>query len=511
MAPKRLITQRLASLTTLLAAIALSMPPHARAEPWRVVPQVSVNETFTDNADLSVNAIAKSSLVSTISAALRAERVGPRATVFVDYTFQQLLYSQLSRLNTRQNYLASRLSTEVIDNWLFIEARANISQENRSAFLASDSSGGTTTNRNRSETRTVQLSPYVRGQLADAAIYQLRVNATESESDSATLPNTRSLEWLGRIRNASLAAKLGWSLDVNSLQVRNTLINKKEDSRASASLIYAINPQFHVSLIGGRERTDFASIDKQSQATYGIGVEYSPTPRSQLLAARETRFFGSSYSVSASHRTPQTAWRFSSNREAIVLPNQLATGASSTITGLMNDLLTASIQDPAARAEAVRRRFESLGTTGSQASIGEFLTERPFINSASELSVAVLGARNRLTLAVTRTARRSFDIDPVGASSFAISNNIRRDNATVAWVHRLTPLTALSVNASRLRATGEALTNPESEQKQVSVAMTTALGPRTDASFGARHVRFETNTANNFRENAVVGTLAMRF
>ena len=503
----------------------------AGAEPWRIVPQISFSEAYTDNAELTPSATAKESVVSNITVALRIDREAPRSSVFINYSHQQLFYSNLSRLNNRQNALASRMTTQIIDNWLSLDTRANISQENRSAFGSAISANVAANNQDRSETRTYQLSPNIRGAFSDLAGYQLRLNETQSESDrnalsntaSKSFPTTRSTEWIGRIRNASLAAPLGWALDLNLLTVRNSVIGHKEDARLSASVIYVLNPQLHVSLLGGAERSDFAGVDRKTNSTYGAAIEYTPNPRTQLVAGSESRFFGHSHNFIFAHRTPVTAWRLASTRDIATLPNELVGRNGGGLASLLSDLVAASIPNPAARAEAVRNRFESVGGAPNPVTTGNFLAQRPYVTKNTEASVALLGVRNTITAIASQTDRRSFSVLPTVTTTLTTltnNDNVRRKHASFSWAYRLTPITTMTLQASRTR-TESLLTGlpsialspltPRSDQQAQSLFITTAFGLHTSGSMGIRHVKFDSTAFTSYRENALVGTFNIRF
>lgn len=487
-------------------------PPRTQTplQPLSIVPEISIGETYTNNVELTPSANATSSWVTTITPSIRVERTGPRLTAFLSYRLQSQTYSSQSRLNEIQNFLSSRLTMEAIENFLFAEARATISQENRSAFAASSSTDAASSNANRIETRTYQVSPYIRGRLGPGAIYQFRVNGTQTETESAEFPTTRTLEWVGRIRNAATGARLGWRGDLNSLTIRNAIIGERVDSRGSGTLTYMIEPGFTLSGTAGVERTDFATPDKRTKATYGGGVEYSPSPRTQFAAVYERRFFGSSQNILANHRTPRTAWRFSSIRDVTVLPNQLAASGSGTTFQLLNDLLAASVTDPIARQAAVRQRFEDTGST-APAAAGGFLAANPLISRTNEGSVTILGVRNTVSVDAGRTERRSFGSVPVGIVGTSSSSDIKQDRANVSWSYRLSPLSTLTLSVSELRTKGFSILDPRTKENFESLFLTTRLGPSTRASFGLRHTQFRGLAATSYSENAVVASLTYRF
>src|SRR5205807_6014513 len=112
-----------------------------------------------------------------------------------------------------QRFLNSSANVEAVDTLLFVEARAAISQQNRSPFGPAVTPDPSTPSANRVETAVYQVAPTLRGQLSDIASYQLRLNETSVRADNVSLPGTRTTEWVGKISDASSSAKLGWAVD----------------------------------------------------------------------------------------------------------------------------------------------------------------------------------------------------------------------------------------------------------------------------------------------------------
>ena len=197
------------ALVAPVALAALLAAGIARAESFRLVPIVAVAQTYSDNAALLPGELARSGWVTGISPGIRADLAGARVKGFLDYRLTETRYSSESRFNGTQNFLDSFAKVEAVDKLLFVEARANISQQNRSPFGAAVTPDLSTPSANRVETTVYQVAPTLRGHLSDIASYQLRLNETNVRVDDASLPDTRTTEWVGKISNASPSAKLG--------------------------------------------------------------------------------------------------------------------------------------------------------------------------------------------------------------------------------------------------------------------------------------------------------------
>jgi uncharacterized protein (PEP-CTERM system associated) len=479
------------------------------ADTWRIAPEVSLIETFSDNAALVPAPIAQNSWVTEVSPSVRIERLGGRASVLVDYRLRSTYFSNESRLNNNQNFLNATSTFEAVENWLYLDARSSITQQNRSAFDSAQLQNTTPLDTNRIETNTYQISPYIRGRFSDLAIYQLRFNGTETRTNDEAFPDTKTREWIGVITNAANSSQWGWLVSGNALQVRNDDLGRKQDNRIRASAIYAFSRQLKFSLIGGYERTDFASTATRSTKTTGAGVEWLPTDRTKFVAMREKRFFGDAYNLLLTHRTPLTAWKFLTTKDVVVLPNTLTTVTPGSVYELLNDVLSTSIPDPAARTEAVRRRLQDSAAAENGNFSSAFLTLRPFVSQSREGSVALLGTRNTMTLTYSRREQR--DVGAASPTSAFQETDVLQRNWNLSWAHRLSPLSTVTVIFSRLRSESLSLLQTESKQRAESIVFTTRLSPKTSASLALRRVHFDSTALNSYLENALAGTILMRF
>ena len=500
-----------------LAADRLAASPPAeekrirRTMPWRIVPGIALWETYTDNVTRAPSASAQSGWIRELVPSLRIEGIGPRVSGLFDYRLRDLSYANMSQLNSRQNLLNSNVTIEAAENWFFVDARASITQQNTSAFAATTPNFASASS-NQTETTVFQLSPYLRGKVSDIAAYQIRFNQTNSRTSNNTLPATETAEWVARIKNTPSSSKLGWSLDSDALAIRNDAAGKRQDGRIRGTLIYDIYPELHASVMYGRENTDYASSTMQSSNTPGIGVEWSPGARTQFAAVKERRFFGDGRSLVLSHRTPLVALKYTDDKDATVMPNQIAAGGQGSVYALMSDLLTSSIPDPVARGQAVKSRLEQTGVSAISGTIGGFVTSRIFVSHNRDASAVLIGRTNTITLTLSQRDRQSIGLGATSVTdSFSSSADIRQQIESGAWVHRLSPLSTMTLTASRLHTIGLSTTSSDSRQDAQSLFYTKQIGAKTSASAGVRRAQFSSTISPGYRESALVGSLSASF
>jgi uncharacterized protein (PEP-CTERM system associated) len=482
----------------------------AKAESLRVVPNAALMESYSDNVALAADGLAKPGWVTGFTPGIRADLAGARVKGFLDFRLNRTSYSSEPRLSGTQRFLNSFANVEAVDDRVFVDARADITQQNRSPFGAAVTPGLPTPSANRVQTTSYQIAPYIRGDFSDIASYRLRLEETRVRADEIVLPETTTTQWTGRIGSASPSVKLGWAVDVKALRLRNQVAGTLEDSHIRGSLIFAINPQIRVSLTEGHETSDFAGPSRRRTNTPGAGLDWTPSVRTRVSAVYEKRFFGDGHSVVFSHRTPLTAWRVVSNKDAAVLPAQLARTNAGSLESLMSDLWTSAIPDREARAEAVRRRLEETGISGASALSSNFVAARPFIFRNDIASFALLGAINTAALTVVRKEQRGFGVRVTGEGGSA-DEDFRQRGVNASLAHKLSPLTTLTLVATSLRTEGLTVTTRQSTQRLYSVFLSTRVGPRTSASFGFRRAAFNSSTGlESYRENAVFGSVSIR-
>ena len=499
-----------------LAAIGLALAAYAVpavAASWNVTPRITVNETATDNVALSEKN-RKSDLITDISPGIRVEGVGGRSRVNFDYQLHNLIYAQDSSRNNTQHSLNALGTLEAVDNWLFIDASGNISQQGISAFGGSTSTGvNVNANSNTTETSTYRLSPYIQGSFGRFADYQLRYSLSTTNTSASNNFDSKTRELTGTLKGETPLASLGWSVNASRLMTDFSNRSGNEADRLQGTLTYNFNPQFRVSVFGGREANDYLTPDKKSYTTKGAGFEWAPTERTSIAASRERRFFGDSNTFKVSHRTAQTAWRYLESKDATVQTGQQSS-LGLTVYDLAYSLCTGfGTGTPAEQATCASAL---LGSTPAATPVpGGFLSSGVTLQKRRELSFALLGTRNSVTFTASQSESQklsqSLGTGLLVGEDLYYADNIRQRIASVAWTHQLTSTSALTGSFARSRSTGTRTGSSSlaTNQNTFNVNFTTRLGPYTNAGVGLRRVVVD--GTSNYTENALTGVLSHQF
>jgi uncharacterized protein (PEP-CTERM system associated) len=474
-----------------------------------IVPYIAASETYSSNMGLT-GVAPERGWITDLAPGIRIDGAGARLDAFLDYRRDNLFYQGNSQWNRKQNLLNSYATLEAIDRWFYVDASANIVQRNLSVF-GPISASGTNATSNLVETTTTQVAPYVKGRFGNVADYLLRFNAVDSRSDDPTLANTRVDQLVGSLKNSATAGALGWFSDVSATNVRNNVIGDRDDTRFRAGVVGSVGPHIHLTASSGRETTNYASTSRESSATPGAGIEWSPSKRTQFAGLREKRFFGYGHNVLLTHHTAMTAWRYTNTKDVAILPTLLAGYNPGAVNELMSDLLEASIPNPEDRKRAVRARMETLGATADLPGGGGVQTSRFYLDHIQEGSAAFLGIRNTLVLVVRQRDQQLLPFSPTAVDNFTTAAEIRERSTSLAWLYRLTPVTTFNLSAGRLKSKGMDVADLSSTQNTETAALNFRLAPKATASIGARRTYTNSTVTGSIRENAVVGSLTQRF
>ena len=483
----------------------------AQSPTFRITPSIELNERFTDNAALVSAGTAESDWVTDASAGVRVDYRAARATGLLDFRVNRLIHASFSRLNSTQHRLNSNATLEALEKWLFIDARASIAQQNRSAFGVADIAELTSERANRIETTTYQFAPYVRGAIANIATYQIRAAASESRTGESAFPDSRTYELTGFAKNPASSDRLGWNVDGSSLSLDNQAIGKRSNSRVRATLTLEVDAQFLVSAGSERESTNLDGAQKRTRNNFGFGFEWSPSQRTQLTALTQKRFFGNDHLVSISHRTPLSAWSFLSAKEIVVSGNELSASTPASVNSLLSNLLASTFADPIGRTDATQRQIDQTGIPPSSGIQDGLFGLRPILSRRQEASVVLRGSRNTFTLAIGQREQRLIEANGSVIGNIALTEEFRQTRYNATWAYRLSRESTLRLVLSQFRTEGLDAENRSTRQKFQGLFFVTQLGPRATTSLGIQRVLFDSTVTTGYRENVFLSSLSIRF
>ena len=166
-------------------------------------------------------------------------------------------------------------------------------------------------------------------------------------------------------------------------------------------LPYQIDPQLQIAPRVGYETVQVCRCQATQDGVYGIGVQWSPTDRTQVGGFWEHRFFGSSYSAQISHRLPNAALSANFSRGLSSYPQlALAIPAGATVTQFLDAAFTTRIPDPAERARAIEQFLARTGLPPTLASPVNFYATTLTLQQSATVSLVLIGVLNSVTFSL---------------------------------------------------------------------------------------------------------------
>ena len=295
--------------------------------------------------------------------------------------------------------------------------------------------------------------------------YSLRYQATTTNAESDLVADQQSYQWLGAITGSTRWSHLTWGLNASNLKNEYDSGRSSESSSYGVRMSYRFNPQFQVSLLGGQESNDYVSLDQQTNYTRGFGFDWTPDQRTSVAANVRNRFFGTGYDVNISHRRRRALLTFVATRDVTSQPS----GVSNTGLGTNYDSLYSLIaaNNPGLSPDGIRvqvtEALQARGLPTDGTVVNGYLTDREQLQELQQLSLALLGVRNTVTLNATRSEQQPLGLVNGVTNDYALSNRILQSGVGLSWGHQLTGLSSLSLTLSQQPVSYTHLTLPTSD------------------------------------------------
>lgn len=472
-----------------------------------VVPTLSISQTATDNSRARI-ARGQAGLITQVRPGLQVRQTAGRLTGALNYSLIGVAYVGQSHANNFQNALNAFATAEVVSDRAYIDVRGNVSRQLLSAF-GTQLTDNTQGNVNQAEVARFSVSPYVRGSLSGLVGYEARLSHTTTNTDANNVSDSTATAATLQLTGGNPRRLVSWSATAGRQIYDFSKGREVESDTVRGVLSFAINPQLSVSAIGGRESNNFTDLNKESRNTHGFGLSWFPTERTRFTAERERRFFGDAHSVRFEHRMRRAVVRFSSSRGAATNAARFARGSFGTTFDLFF-LQFASIEpDPIRREQLVNNFLRANGISPTAVVIGGFQSSAVRLDRLQDLSFALLGVRDTVTLLASQRDSRRLDTVVQVDDDFSDSSFVKQRGFSINWARRLTPVSSVNLGLSLRKTTGSLRTR-ETELRSIVVTWSSRLNERTIASLGARRSEFDSST-NPYDEHAVTASISMTF
>lgn len=494
----------LMSLSALVSAAAIAQDGGATRS-RAIEPSVSLRQIFTDNQGLQT--VKQSDAITEAIAGIRLTGSGGRLRGFLDYSLTGSVHSRNKDANELRHSLSTTATAELIDGLAFVDLRSSYTRQAISAFGSQATTPGLTAT-NQADFASLSISPHVRGRLGTVARYEARlsheVTGAKGTDQGDAANSAASLHFDG----GGSGSALGWSADASHNVSDFRAGRRTFDTRARVGLSYLLAGELKLGMSAGTERTDLVTLNGASNANYGVQAEWTPSARTTLSASVEKRFFGTGHSLRFAHRTPNTVWTLSDSRDISTNSTQANAGLGSVYDLLFRQF--ASVEpDVVKRDVLVRNHLQTNSIDPNAVVVGGFLASAATLQRAQTASLAIVGARNTVTVQLSNSRSERADKAASVLDDLSTVQEVHQRGIALDWAYRLTPQSSINLGGSYRRSDGDLLSQ-QTTVKAVIASWTGRLGPKSRVSAGARHTVFESSTAP-YDESALFAAFRMSF
>ncbi len=296
----------LAVSRTLFAFLALSAGMLAEAASWRFSPSLELAETYSDNIALRPAGGEQSDYVTEVAPGFGLSTDGRRLNLDLDYRWRGLYFARDNERNAAYHQLGASMNGILVNNLLFVDGDAGFRQtvvEPDAAVGQSYIAGGA----NLRNILTTSVSPYLRRRVGGWAKAELRYTQSTvfypDESDRDSFSNGVDF----RLADQKAADRWSWALGyrAQSIDYRSTERTGVTTRQADLQLDYRLSNRLGLNGQVGREENEYPQAEGAPAPEgnfWNLGLDWQPSPRTQLSVGGGRRYYGSDWRLDLSHR-----------------------------------------------------------------------------------------------------------------------------------------------------------------------------------------------------------------
>jgi uncharacterized protein (PEP-CTERM system associated) len=507
-------------------APALLVAPAAQAT-WQFTPTVGVRETYTDNVNLQAGDQAESRWITELTPGFTLSNVTPRFNLRAEYQLSLYAYSGSKPANTQhnQNRLALDTKARLLEDLLFMDAMASVSQQATSAF-GPQVNGNGYADANRNEVRTYRVSPYLVHSFGASAVGQLRYSRDSVSTDNAGMRRSDGDTLSASLSSGPSFRRVGWDAVLTHQDMDDTLAPRttggeaqKQNSKVdtyNSNLRYLMSPQLSLNGNIGYDRYDYDSLGGRTQgAGYGVGFSWTPSSRTSLVVNGGHRYYGPSYALNLQHRSRGTVWSVTYNdavtntRSQFLLPSAVDTAA------MLDKLFSPQITDPVQRAAAVQAYIKATGLPPKLQDSINYFSNRFVLQKALNASVALQGGHTTAVLSLFKMRREALSSEKVdsailGTSDTNLNDNTDQAGGSATLSYKLGPQTVANLSATATNSRSLTIARTD-HNRAVRLNVARTFSSKLLGSLEVRRVKGGISASQQYTENAVTAALTMKF
>lgn len=500
-----------------IATEMLLLSQHVDAAEWSITPSLNLKETYSDNVRLAPPNSEMSDLITEIDPGISSTGTGSHLKAHVTYQMQNLFYAKESSQNSTNHLLGAGANAELLDEFLFLDGNASISQQNISLF-GPQPADNTNITGNRAQVSTYSVSPYLRHSFDAIASSELRYTHNEVRTGVGGLSNSKGDNTQLDLNSGSAFSRLGWGLHYNKQKTGYSNNSTAVTETFSGDLRFPITPRFSLTATKGYEKYNYLSISGEPPEGHFWtgGFSWTPTAKTSIDANTGKRFFGKTHSLTASHHSSNTVWSLNYSEDITTTQSQFLLPATINTAKFLDQLWTASIPDPVLRQQIVDSFIQNNGLPTSFSESVNYFTNRFFLQKQLQGSVALNSAKSTLILSAFDTLReaqtaQTMDSLLFGTSNLTLNDNTKQIGGNALWNWRFSPITNfnISIGDTKSRSISTGLSN---NTRTMRLGMTRQFRPKLNGSIDLRrNQQYSNQIGGGYDENAITASLLMQF
>jgi len=475
---------RLSSLFPITVVI-LFLPQTAKAAEWSLKLSLSLSESYSDNIAMSSPPNKRPDWATDVSPGLILTANGSRLKLQAHYQMQNVFYAHNGQHNATNHHLKADAHSELVEEHLFLDGIANVSQQNISAS-GNQSLNNFNISANRADVTSLIISPYLKNHFQGLADSEIRFTHSILSTNALGFANDQNNKLMLKLDtgHAFGVMKGGLSYTVQQSNYSN-FVPTINGENYTGNLSYMLTPRFALNANAGYETSDYLSIGRQPRGVfYSAGITWVPSQRTHIEASAGHRFYGSTFAIAAKHRSRRTTWQLDYSEDVTTTQAQFLADA-----GLPNQ----PVPGP-----------------------GNFFSNRVFLQKRWQGSVTVTGRRNTVVFNlfdVWRDAQtpQAQNLALLGAANLALSDQSKQLGSNTSWNSKITPQTTATLTAgySRNILPTVGITSYDSN---IQLSVATRLETGVSSAIRLLHNQRSSNQPNgNYQENAITAALLMQF
>lgn len=496
-----------------IAASMLLLSPYAAAENWLIAPSLDLKETYTDNVRLAIPANAREDWITQIDPGISLSRASTNLKFKANYQLQNFLYKNARETHKENHLLNSDVNAKLLGELLFLDGKASISQQSISTLGQLELDNAYITG-NQATIATYSLSPYLLHQFGTFATSELRYSSDGMRSRVTGLSNSSGESTLLKLKSGVAFNKLGWALSFNKQKTDYSSSPTIGTENLLSNISFPVSSEFNLIGSAGYEKSNYATIGQKPEGLIrSAGFSWTPSERTSIEATAGRRYFGRTFMLQASQRTPKTVWSLDYNDSVTTAQSEFLISTSTDTKSFLSDLYAASFpNDPIALQQYVDYVISFNNLPALLSTPVNYLSNRVFLQRSLQASVAINSAKSTLILsafAALRTAQTSATADSalLGTSNLVSNDRTKQLGGNASWVWQVTSRTNfdIMVNAS---ATGR-----KNYTHSFQLSLSRQLEPKLRGVVGLRLAGQHANHMldSGYKESAIFASLSMKF